>query len=78
MFKVIQYNRESGVPPNHWKLMKIDCFGEMGGTPYKDEIKFHSKHKEELITYCIANNINLQAGDGWNEWFIQKPREERQ
>lgn len=71
---IIKYNRENGVPSNHWKLMKIECFGDMDGPSYEDRILAHADNKEELVDYCLKNKLELFRKDGWTEYFIRKPK----
>lgn len=70
MDNIIKYNRVQGVPKSHHMLMKIDCFGEMGGPYYSDRILYHSDSKDDLIDFCKSKNIELNDPNGWNEYFI--------
>ena len=72
---IVQYDREMGVPANHWKLMKIICFGEMGGPFYQDVIVVHSTDKESLVEFCKTHNLKIEGA--WHEYFIAEPREKQ-
>ena len=69
---IVKYDRIKGVPQDHYMLMKIDCFGEMGGPCYSDSILYHSSSKEELINFCERQKIKLKDPSGWNEYFISR------
>lgn len=69
-----KYNREDGVPKNHFKLMKVICFGDFGNY-YKDEIVATCENESELMEYCRDKKIPLNAPGGWNEYFIRAPKE---
>ena len=73
MDKVFIYNRLKGVPENHYMIIKILCFGEMGGPHYKDEIIAHSENRELLKEYCKENKYDIFTG-AWKEYFIQAPK----
>jgi hypothetical protein len=56
---VQKYNRYAGVPHNAGNLlMRIVCFGEMGGPYYKDEIVLCANTKEELVEHCKKEKSN--------------------
>jgi len=67
---IIKYDRIKGVPQGHYMLMKIDCFGEMGGPYYSDRVLYHSASEEKLIDFCKDQKIKLEDSSGWNEYFI--------
>lgn len=68
MTNIVKYDRLKGVPNDHYLLMKIDCFGEMGGPYYSDRILFHSKSKEALEELCETKGFDLTSS--WHEYFI--------
>ena len=73
MCNVVKYDRLKGVPNDHYLLMKIDCFGEMGGPYYSDDIIYHSKSKFALEQLCKKEGFDLVEPKGWNEYFITTP-----
>lgn len=70
---IIKYDRTAGVPKNHYLLMKIDCFGEMGGPYYSDSIVCHSESKDELVELCQQKKYDTTGA--WHEYFILDPKE---
>ena len=73
---VIKYDRMKGVPQGHYMLMKVDCFGEMGGPSYSDRVLYHSPSEEQLINFCKDKKIKLKDPSGWNEYFITRNENE--
>jgi len=73
---VIKYDRIKGVPQGHYMLMKVDCFGEMGGPSYSDRVLYHSPSEEQLINFCKDKKIKLKDPSGWNEYFITRNENE--
>jgi len=69
---IVKYDRMKGVPQDHYILMKIDCFGEIGGAYYSDRILYHSYSEEKLTDFCKDKNIKLKDSSGWNEYFITR------
>jgi hypothetical protein len=68
---VIKYDRLKGVPQDHYKIMKIDCFGEMGGPYYSDSIIYHSESKDKLVELCEKEKYNTTGA--WHDYFISDP-----
>ena len=68
----VEYDRMEGVPQDHYMLMKINCFGEMGGPYYSDRVLYHSPSEEKLTNFCKDKNIKLKDPSGWNEYFITR------
>ncbi len=69
---ITMYDRHAGVPEGHMCLYKILSFGDQGGSRYEDKIICSSERKEDLIDFCLANEINLGGIDGdWKEFFIK-------
>jgi hypothetical protein len=66
---IVKYDRVKGVPPNHYMLMKIVCFGEMGGPYYEDKILYHSGSKSELERFCEEKKYRITGA--WCEHFIK-------
>lgn len=71
---IVEYDRYNGIPKGHYMLMKIECFGEMGGPAYKDEIVCHSFSRQALIDYCHEKRLKLyENAGGWTDYFIKSP-----
>lgn len=65
-----KYDRLKGVSPPCYLLMKILCFGEMGGPYYRDEVIGSADTPEEIIRCCEKNGHRLDGP--WAEYFIKE------
>lgn len=65
-----KYDRLKGVSPPCYLLMKITCFGEMGGPYYRDEIIGSASTPEEIIKCCEKRGYRLDGA--WAEYFIKE------
>jgi hypothetical protein len=68
---VVKYDRVRGLPEGRcYALMKVECFGEMGGPYYKDSILYYAETLSDLEEFCEQQKYPLNKEGGWNEYFI--------